>query len=201
MNYLIDKLAIELADLELERVDALHFQQRTVDYTGEWVTTKSLLLDYKEAPSRKAFYDACWAFACASVADTDSKSCRLLIHTRPERPFVRVEPEAIQGELVARPEPEPTSFPAIDRARERLAVVKKIGETVRGAFGGNVLGSRELDPRATYEDPDTLVIFPLPLANIRRAVRSTKRRNTPVDMTAQLLSASELVDDYNGETE
>jgi hypothetical protein len=112
-----------------------------------------------------------------------------------------VEPEAIQGEPVARPEPEPTSFPAIDRARERLAVVKKIGETVRGAFGGNVLGSRELDPRATYEDPDTLVIFPLPLANIRRAVRSTKRRNTPVDMTAQLLSASELVDDYNGETE
>ena len=65
MNYLLDKLMVELADLALERVTAMGFQQRTVDYTGEWVTTRRIDLDYFEAPSRHAFYDACWSFVCA----------------------------------------------------------------------------------------------------------------------------------------
>jgi hypothetical protein len=197
VNYLIDKLAVELADLELERVSALHFQQRTVDYSGDWVTTRSILLDYREAPSRKAFYDACWTFVCASVADTSSKSCRLLICTRPERPFVRVEPEPIAGELYSKTPREPTSFPAINSARKRIEATKNAERKLRRFLGRAALGASEVDPRAVHSDPNTLVIFPLPLANIRRALKTKRRKNTPIDLTAQLLSASELVDIIN----
>ena len=192
MNYLLDKLMVDLADLALERVTALGFQQRAVDYTGDWTTTRTITLDYFEAPSRHAFYDACWSFVCASVSATESKSCRLLIYTRPATPFVREEPKAVKGELVTSDEPaEGSALSYAQRfAARRVSLTQKIEQGLSAVIQRS-LGERE-DPRRQHENPNVIVIFPLPLANIRRSTR--KRVSTPVDLTAQLLAASELAD-------
>jgi hypothetical protein len=161
VNYLLDTLRLDLADLPLERITQLDFQQRKVDYTGEWSTTATLGLTYELAPDRDAFYGVCWTFVCGAVAATESKSCRLLVTTRPVIPE-RTEPAQVKGEIdtAGRERFGAALSSALDSARKRTG-------SIHGFVLALASGLDPDDPRLHHDDPNVRVVFPLPLANIR----------------------------------
>lgn len=77
-NPLVRLLRAELDQL-VPLMRCVEFQQRVVDYTGEWATQHKLELDPDARPSRDDVLKAIWTFTVEAVRATKSKSCRLLV--------------------------------------------------------------------------------------------------------------------------